>query len=90
MNRAYCRIRALRRGDGAENEAGRRAEELVEPRAGTKENAEQDGTPRTPSRQGESHGLERVRQAVGFAAKHPRWEPDALIGPVRFCAGGAQ
>ena len=25
-----------------------------------------------------------------FAAKHPRWEPDALIGPVRFCAGGAQ
>jgi RNA-directed DNA polymerase len=25
-----------------------------------------------------------------FAATHPRWEPDALIGPVRFCAGGAQ
>ena len=25
-----------------------------------------------------------------FAAKHPRWEPDARIGPVRFCAGGAQ
>jgi hypothetical protein len=25
-----------------------------------------------------------------FAVKHPRWEPDALIGPVRFCAGGAQ
>jgi hypothetical protein len=23
-----------------------------------------------------------------FAAKHPRWEPYALIGPVRFCAGG--
>ena len=22
--------------------------------------------------------------------QHPRWEPDALIGPVRFCAGGAQ
>jgi group II intron reverse transcriptase/maturase len=25
-----------------------------------------------------------------FAVNHPRWEPDALIGPVRFCAGGAQ
>lgn len=25
-----------------------------------------------------------------FAATHPRWEPYALIGPVRFCAGGAQ
>jgi group II intron reverse transcriptase/maturase len=26
---------------------------------------------------------------VRFAAKHPRWEPDALIGPVRIYAGGA-
>jgi group II intron reverse transcriptase/maturase len=25
-----------------------------------------------------------------FAVNHPRWEPYALIGPVRFCAGGAQ
>ncbi len=25
-----------------------------------------------------------------FAAKHPRWEPDARMGLVRFCAGGAQ
>jgi len=25
-----------------------------------------------------------------FAVTHPRSEPDALIGPVRFCAGGAQ
>jgi RNA-directed DNA polymerase len=25
-----------------------------------------------------------------FAVKHPRWEPYARIGPVRFCAGGAQ
>jgi RNA-directed DNA polymerase len=24
-----------------------------------------------------------------FAVKHPRWEPDALIGPVRICAGRA-
>ena len=72
------------------NEAGRPGEEFVEPRAGAKENAQQDGTPRAPSRQGASHGLDRVRQAVRFAVNHPRWEPDALIGPVRFCAGGAQ
>ena len=50
------------------NEVGRPAEEFVEPRAGAKENAEQDGTPRTPSRQGASHGLDRVRRAVRFAA----------------------
>jgi len=36
----------------------------VEPRAGAKENAQQDGTPRTPSRHGASHGLERVRQSA--------------------------
>jgi hypothetical protein len=23
-----------------------------------------------------------------FRVKHPRWEPDALIGPVRFLCGG--
>ena len=32
------------------------------------------------------HPWPRIR----FAVKHPKWEPDALIGPVRFCAGGAQ
>ena len=25
-----------------------------------------------------------------FAVRHPRWQPYARIGPVRFCAGGAQ
>src|SRR5438128_2552416 len=25
-----------------------------------------------------------------FAARHPRWEPYARIGPVRICAGGAR
>jgi RNA-directed DNA polymerase len=24
-----------------------------------------------------------------FAVRHPRWEPDAVVPPVRFCAGGA-
>ncbi len=28
--------------------------------------------------------------SVRFAVTHPRWEPYALIGHVRFCAGGAQ
>jgi group II intron reverse transcriptase/maturase len=28
--------------------------------------------------------------SVRFAVKHPRWEPYALIGHVRICAGGAQ
>jgi RNA-directed DNA polymerase len=46
------------------NEAGRPAEEPVEPRVGAKENAEQGGTLRTPGREGASHGLERVRQTA--------------------------
>jgi hypothetical protein len=25
-----------------------------------------------------------------FAVKHPRWEPDARIGPGRICAGGVR
>ncbi len=25
-----------------------------------------------------------------FAVRHPRWEPDARMGPVRICAGGPQ
>ena len=54
------------------NEAGRPAEVPVEPRAGAKENAEQNGTPRTPSRQGASHGLDRVRQAVRSAKRGAR------------------
>ena len=28
--------------------------------------------------------------SVRFAVKHPRWEPDALMGHVRICAGGVQ
>ena len=46
------------------NEVGRPGEEPVEPRAGTEGNAEQDGAPRTPSRAGASHGLDRVRQTA--------------------------
>lgn len=32
----------------------------------------------------------RGRKAHCCAVINPRWEPDALIGHVRFCAGGAQ
>src|SRR5580692_8555379 len=48
------------------NKAERSAAEPVEPRAGTKGNAEWDNTPRTPSREekGASNGLDRVRQAA--------------------------
>ncbi|MGH6752946.1 MAG: group II intron reverse transcriptase/maturase [Bradyrhizobium sp.] len=46
------------------NVPARAGAELVEPRAGAEENAIEDGTPRTPSRAGVSHGLERVRQAA--------------------------
>ena len=28
--------------------------------------------------------------SIRFAARHPRWEPYASIGPVRFCAGGVR
>src|SRR6266704_2282907 len=30
------------------------------------------------------------RNEKRFAVTYPRWEPYARIGPVRFCAGGAQ
>jgi len=46
------------------NEGGLPPKELVEPRAGAKENAEQDGTHRTPRRASVSPGLDRVRQVA--------------------------
>ena len=71
------------------NATGRPGVELVEPRAGAEGNADEDARLRTPSRIGLSPGLVRVRRADRFDVRYPRWEPDALIGPVRFCAGGA-
>ena len=70
------------------NKAERSAAELVEPRAGTKGNADQQSTHRTQSRASVSQELERIRQV--FAVTHPRWEPYAGKPHVRFCAGGAQ
>jgi hypothetical protein len=70
------------------NKPGISGAELVERRARTEENAKQDGTHRTPCRARVEFGLGRVRHAR--AVIDPRWEPYALIGPVRICAGGAQ
>jgi RNA-directed DNA polymerase len=75
------------------NKAVSTAAEPVERRAQAKGNASQQSTRRTQSRVSVSHALERIRQAVTkkrFAVTHPRREPYARIGPVRFCAGGAQ
>lgn len=46
------------------NVAERSGTEAAEPRAGSEGNAEQGGTPRTPSREGASHGLDRVRKTA--------------------------
>jgi RNA-directed DNA polymerase len=46
------------------NEAEEAAEELVEPRAGTKGNAVQPDTPRAQERTGVLQGLDRIRQAA--------------------------
>ena len=46
------------------NKAGRPAAEPVEPRAGTKGNADQQSTHRTQSRESVSQALDRVRQAA--------------------------
>src|SRR6516165_3039134 len=73
------------------NGLGRPGPELVEQREGAKENTGQASTRRTPSRASVSPGLDRVRTAPNqrFAVQHPRWEPDAGMPHVRFCAGCA-
>ena len=70
------------------NKAERSAAELVEPRTGTKGNADRQSTHWTQSQARVSQALERIRQAV--AVTHPRWEPHAGKPHVRICAGGAR
>ena len=70
------------------NKAERSAAELVEPRTGTKGNADQLSTCWTQSQARVSQALERIRQAV--AVTHPRWEPYAGKPHVRICAGGTR
>ena len=55
------------------NKAERSAAELVERRAGTKGNADQQSTRRTQSRISVSQALERIRQLYA-AVTYPRWE----------------
>src|SRR6202795_1179414 len=69
------------------------AAESVEPRAGTKGNADWQSTHRTQSQVSVSQALERIRQMVGaiaLAVTYPRWEPDAGKPHVRICAGGVR
>ena len=75
------------------NAVERSAAEPVERRAEAEGNASQQSTSRTQSRESVSQALERIRKVAResrFAVTHPRWEPYARIGHVRFCAGGAQ
>jgi hypothetical protein len=70
------------------NKAERSAAELVERRAGTKGNADQQSTRRTQCRISVSQALDRIRLVV--AVTHPRWEPYAGKPHVRIWAGGAR
>ena len=74
------------------NKAGRPAAEPVERRAGAEGNADQDGTPRTPSRTSVTQVLDCIPRVAHpqLVVTHPRWEPYAGKPHVRFCAGGAQ
>ena len=73
------------------NKAEQSVAEPVEPRAGTKGNANQQSTHRAQYRTCVAQELVRMRRAARPSHRHsPRWEPYALIGPVRICAGGAQ
>src|SRR5262249_61182549 len=73
------------------NKAERSVAEPVEPRAGTKGNANQQHTGWTQSRQTVSQVLARIRQtAKRFAVTHPRQEPYAGKPHVRICAGAGR
>ena len=70
------------------NKAERSAAELVEPRAGTKGNADWQSTHWAQHQVRVSQALGRIRQ---FACRlDPRWEPYAGKPHVRFCAGGVR
>ena len=70
------------------NKTGDPAAEAMERRAEAEENASQQRTHRTQSRESVSPALERVRKAARFRRHHPRREPDAGKPHVRICAGG--
>ena len=60
-----------------------------------KRRSDKDGTTWRRIKKIADHWLPKPRilhpwPSIRFAVKHPRWEPYALIGHVRVCAGGAQ
>ena len=59
------------------NKTGEPGAEAMERRAGAEENASQQRTRRTQSRESVSQTPERVRRAARFCRHYPRWEPDA-------------
>ena len=59
------------------NKTGGPAAEAMERRAGAEENAIEQRTRRTQSRESVSQTLERVRTAARLCRHYPRWEPDA-------------
>ena len=88
---AIVAMKPANKADG--RSAARAAEEIpaaerVEPRAGTKGNADQQSTCRTLSRVSVSQALARTRQT--FAVTYLRWEPCAGKPHARICAGGAR
>jgi hypothetical protein len=72
------------------NKGGEPSAERVEPKAGAEGNAEQQSTRRAQDRESVSQALDRIRHAASarFVVKHPRWEPDARIGPRPDLCGG--
>ena len=67
------------------------ATERAERRAGAEGNVGQARTVQAQTRAAVVPRLDRVREVARAATRHdPRWEPDALVGLVRFCAGRAQ
>jgi hypothetical protein len=70
------------------NKAERSAAELVEPRTGTKGNADQLNTCRTQSRISVAQGV--GSHTAALCRQYPRWEPYAGKPHVRICAGGAR
>jgi Protein of unknown function (DUF1153) len=69
------------------NKTGEPAAEAMERRTGAEENASQQRTRRTQSRESVSQTPERVRTTARFCRHYPRWEPDAGKPHVRFWAG---
>ncbi len=69
------------------NKPGSPVAEGVEGRGLAKGNLRQQHVPRTLSRTGTPHALERVRRAEA-ERHHPRQEPDAVVPLVRICGGG--